>query len=327
VLLSQNFKEQQLPWLILAVAILLGLGGWFALESLNRPDWPGGSTAVGLTLGTVGGLLILFEVLLWPRKKKRAWRIGRVRLWMAGHIWLGLLTLPLLILHSGFYLGGSLSTVLTLLLVVVVLSGLWGLILQQILPKRMLDEVPAETISSQIDRIGLQTRQEARRLVLATCGPTDDERWGGDVEETGLNEQDNSNPSYVVVGAVRTAGRLQGNVLQTAVPSAPVPDSEALRVFFFEEVLPFLESGRRSDSPLSQRHRAEAMFRDLKTQLDPRAHPTADALAGACEQRRQHDLQSRLHGWLHGWLLIHLPLSIALVALMFIHIYVAIKYW
>jgi hypothetical protein len=163
--------------------------------------------------------------------------------------------------------------------------------------------------------------------VLATCGPTDDERWNAGVEDMNQDEQDESNPSYVVVGAVRTAGRLQGNVLQTSVPSAPVPDSEALRVFFFEEILPYLEAGRRSSSPLSQRHRAEATFRDLKTQLDPKAHPTVDALAGACEQRRQHDLQSRLHGWLHGWLLIHLPLSVALVVLMFIHIYVAIKYW
>ena len=34
-----------------------------------------------------------------------------------------------------------------------------------------------------------------------------------------------------------------------------------------------------------------------------------------------------MHRWLHGWLLVHLPLSMALVVLMFIHIYVAIKYW
>ena len=324
MLLNEKFREQQLPWLVLALAILLCLGGWFVVEGLGRPDWPGGSTAVGLTLGIVGGLLILFELLLWPRKKKRAWRVGRVRIWMAGHIWLGLITLPLLILHSGFHLGGSLSTVLTLLLVVVVLSGLWGLVLQQVLPRRMMDEVPAETIYSQIDRIGQMTRHEAWRLVEATCGPSDDEeRTEADVA---LGEEER-HPVYVVVGALRTAGRLQGNVLQTSVPSAPVPGSEPLRVFYLEEIVPYLERGRRSGSSLSQRQRAEAMFRDLRTQLDPRAHPAVDALAGACEQRRQHDLQSRLHGWLHGWLLVHLPLSITLVVLMFIHIYVAIKYW
>ena len=329
MLLNRAFKEQHLPWVLLALALLLGLGGWFAAESLGRPDWPGGSSAVGLTLGGVGGVLILFEFLLWPRKKKRAWRIGRVRIWMAGHIWLGLLTLPLLVLHSGFYLGGSLSTVLTVLLAAVVLSGVWGLVLQQYLPKRMLDEVPSETIHSQIGRIGQLTRQEARRLVEATCGPSDDERWRATAEdrEPIHDEPGEATPAYVVVGAVRTAGRVQGNVLQTSVPSAPVPDSEALRVFFADEVLPYLESGGRSNSPLAHRHRAEAIFRDIRTQLDPRAHPTVDALASACDQRRQHDIQARLHGWLHGWLLIHLPLSLALVVLMFIHVYVAIKYW
>ncbi|QDV37129.1 hypothetical protein [Tautonia plasticadhaerens] len=324
MLLNWKFTEQQLPWLILALGILLGLGGWFVIERLGRPEWPGGSTAVGLTLGIVGGLLILFEFLLWPRKKKRTWRVGRVRIWMAGHIWLGLLSLPLLILHSGFRLGGSLSTILMALLLIVVLSGIWGLVFQQILPRKMMDEVPTETIYSQIDRIGQMTRHEAWRLVEATCGPSDDEARGfADVDQDEREEA----PPYLVVGALRTAGRLQGNVLQTSVPSAPVPGSEPLRVFYLDEVLPFLERGSRSGSPLSQRHRAEAMFLDLKTQLDPRTYPAIDALAGACEQRRQHDLQSRMHVWLHVWLLVHLPASIALVILMFVHGYVAIKYW
>ncbi|RUL88394.1 hypothetical protein [Tautonia sociabilis] len=332
MLLNREFRAQHLPWVVLALAILAGLGAWFVVERFRLGEWPGGSTAVGLTLGVVGGVLILFEFLLWPRKKKRAWRIGRVRIWLAGHIWLGLITLPLLIFHSGFHLGGSLSTVLTVLLVAVVLSGAWGLVLQQLLPRRMLEEVPAETIYSQIGRIGRLTRIEARRLVEATCGPTEDERdrFSPDGEEgidSDEEEEQTANPSYVVVGALRTAGRVQGTVLQTSVPSAPVPGSEPLRVFFYDEVLPYLKSGGSSRSPLAQRHRAEAIFRDLKTQLDPKAHPTVDALAAACDQRRQHDHQARLHGWLHGWLLVHLPMSIALVALMIIHIYVAIKYW
>jgi hypothetical protein len=34
-----------------------------------------------------------------------------------------------------------------------------------------------------------------------------------------------------------------------------------------------------------------------------------------------------MHGWLHSWLCIHVPLSVALVGLMFVHIFVALKYW
>src|SRR5207249_1598623 len=124
---------------------------WYFVESSRSTQWPGGSSLPGFVFGVLGGLIILFEVLLWWRKRVRVWRIGRAQAWMRAHIWLGLLCVPLLIYHSGFRLGGILSTVLMVLLLVVVASGIWGLVLQQILPRRMLDDVPAETIYSQID--------------------------------------------------------------------------------------------------------------------------------------------------------------------------------
>ena len=46
-----------------------------------------------------------------------------------------------------------------------------------------------------------------------------------------------------------------------------------------------------------------------------------------CAARRQYDLQARIHGWLHNWLMLHLPLSVALIVLMFIHVWTAVKVW
>jgi hypothetical protein len=37
-------------------------------------------------------------------------------------------------------------------------------------------------------------------------------------------------------------------------------------------------------------------------------------------------LQERLHHWLHGWLLVHIPLSLALIGLGFVHAVVALRY-
>ena len=66
--------------------------------------WPGGGSPPGFAYGVLGGGIILFEMLLWPRKSLwRGWRLGRTKLWMTAHIWLGLLTLPLLLLHGGFH--------------------------------------------------------------------------------------------------------------------------------------------------------------------------------------------------------------------------------
>ena len=45
---------------------------------------------------------------------------------MKAHIWLGLLAVPLLILHSGFYFRNLEATFLLLLFVIVILSGIWA---------------------------------------------------------------------------------------------------------------------------------------------------------------------------------------------------------
>ena len=69
------------------------------------------------------------------------------------------------------------------------------------------------------------------------------------------------------------------------------------------------------------------VFADLKDRLEPGLHETADQLNVLCVQRRQLDLQLRLHCWLHNWLCVHTPLSVALVVLMGIHVWVALKWW
>ena len=160
--------------------------------------------------------IILFEMLLWPRKSLwRGWRLGRTKLWMTAHIWLGLLTLPLLLLHGGFHFSLSTSTlaaVLMWLLILVVGSGILGLVLQNILPRLMLEQVPAETIHSQIGRILEQYRAEARRLVELTCGQEGE--TGGDQSTAG--EAGAAAGSRVAVGSVRQVGRLQGKVVESA---------------------------------------------------------------------------------------------------------------
>ena len=62
--------------------------------------------------------------MLWPRKHFRVWRIGMVKTWLRAHIWLGLLTVPLILLHSGFTWGGQLTTILAWLFIIVIASGI-----------------------------------------------------------------------------------------------------------------------------------------------------------------------------------------------------------
>jgi hypothetical protein len=326
VLINREEFPRHIPWIVGCLAVAALSAVWYAVYYFAAGGWearPGGGSLPGFTLGLLGGLICLFEFLLWPRKHKRAWRLGRVQVWMRAHVWLGLLAVPLLILHSGFRWGGTLSAVLMALFLVVIASGVWGLVVQQFLPTRMFEGVPAETIYSQIHHVVNQLSSEGDRLVLATCGPEE-----GASAANGAEREDyaDAGASHIVVGAVRTAGRVQGKVLQTRSATSFVPDSDYLRSFYRGTVKPYLQGGAATGSPLRVGPRAANAFQDARTRLPAASHPVLDALEGMCEQRRQLDEQSRIHFWLHNWLWVHLPLSVALIVLMFVHVFYAIKY-
>jgi hypothetical protein len=86
---------------------------------------------------------------------------------MRGHLWLGILTLPLILFHAGFAVRGALTAVLMVLLVIVVASGLLGAILQHYLPRTITTRVPMETIYEEIPHVRVQLRDEAEQLVGA----------------------------------------------------------------------------------------------------------------------------------------------------------------
>jgi hypothetical protein len=290
-------------------------------------SWPGGSSPPGFLFGVLGGAIILFEMLLWPRKSLwRGRRLGRTKWWMTAHIWLGLLTVPLLLLHGDFHFNlatSTLAAVLVWLLVIVVASGVFGLVVQNTVPRMMLENVPAETIHSQIGHVLDQYRAEAERLVGATCGRSPRRGEGGG--EDGDERADDA-PPYMAVEAVRRAGRLTGKVVQVGIKARFVPESEPLLAFFQEEIEPYLRVKSASGLALASPKRAASMFEDLKVKLRREAHDVVDKLADLCDQRRQFELQSRLHGWLFVWLAVHVGLSVALVLLMFAHVVLSLKY-
>jgi hypothetical protein len=308
------------PWYFATLIVTLAATVWYTVTSVRAGYWLGGGSLPGLTFGIVGGLIVIFEMLLWVRKKYRAVRIGRAKLWMKAHIWLGLLCLPLIVLHSGFrWWGGSLSSVLMFAFLGVIVSGIWGLVLQQYLPRIMYENVPAETIRSQIGHILEGLLEESERVVRMTCG--EDEPQTAAVAQ-GADQK----KSFLVIGAVRESGSVQGKFLQTGQVRR-VPNSDFLMIFFRETVAPYLRAKSGRGTRLASAKRAGILFQNARTQLDPAAYGALGLLEDACNQRRQFDLQARLHAWLHAWLCVHLPLSLAMFLLMIAHIYYALRYY
>ena len=152
------------PWMIVTVIVLAIGTTAYVLFDVRSPAGPRGGSPIGLAFGSAGYGLMLYAGLLGARKKVPVWRVGRAQTWMRGHLWLGLLSFPLILFHGGFASRGPLTSLLMLLFVVVILSGIAGAIVQHYLPSLMTTSVPLETIYEEIPHVRAQLRQEADQL-------------------------------------------------------------------------------------------------------------------------------------------------------------------
>lgn len=137
----------------LALAALSGLLFW--LQGRFEPFRHGGS-AWGLGWGIAAALLVL--LLLGFGVRKRAYRssLGTLEGWLQAHVVLGLLVLMLALFHTGFRFDDRLALTALVLLVLVVLSGLAGIFLYSLFPRRLTEvgsnRTPAQ-ISEQLNQI------------------------------------------------------------------------------------------------------------------------------------------------------------------------------
>ena len=296
-----------------AAGLLLGyLGGTAGLW-----DWPPRSSSpFGVVLGFAAGFIVYFEMAIWPRKWTRGYRFGKARTWMWLHIWVGLIGLPVVVLHSGFAFGGPLAAWTFALFLAVIASGVYGLVLQQWLPNKIQHDVPNETVASEIDRAVGKHVREAEQIVDALIdlpAEFDDLISGGAAARVVAGRM-----GVTVKAIARTTG------LQPLVVG---PAKETLLAFYSELLRPYLETGRRSGSPLSSRAESQRLFARLRGGIPDAAHPAIRKLEDLADLRRQWDGHARLNRWLHGWLLVHLPLSVAMTVLMTVHAVKALKYW
>ena len=98
-----------------------------------------GSSWLGYTLGVIGALLILWLTMLGVRK--RAITPGRwsLKAWTSAHVYLGLLLIVVGTLHSGFAFGWNVHTLGWALMMLVIISGMFGIWVYATLPRALSD--------------------------------------------------------------------------------------------------------------------------------------------------------------------------------------------
>ena len=288
--------RKSLPWIFgCATALVIASLLFAAYASRHRGALSGGS-APGLAFGFAGSAAMLVAMLLALRKRFRAMRLGRAYQWMQAHVWLGLLSYPLIIFHAGgFSWGGTLTQVSMWLFTLVFISGIVGLVIQQTLPSRILREVPAETIFEQIEHLLQEMRDAASNIVQP------------------LVNQQKADDAEIEAGGVATL-------------RARAAISQPLTSFYQQQIVPFLASRYNAASPLASDLSSQEAFSALRSRLPGDLHMDLARLQTIVDERRQLHRQKRLHFLLHGWLLVHVPLSYSLIILGTIHAITAFRY-
>jgi hypothetical protein len=269
---------------------------------------------------------MVFECLLSLRKKYPASPAGRLQTWLRAHIWLGLLTIVLVFYHSGFHWGRGLASWLMWLFVIVTLSGIAGVMLQNYVPARMTQLVKRETVYRQIPFVIDQLRREADTRVefvtadLALDDPQPELLYAG-------GRKFYFDPVQRKSAGEKVAAETQKRKTVSQIP-VDKQSVEALRRHYLNEIRPYLSpspsrfTSRLFGDPAS----LKAYFDRLRILLAPDAHPIVRDLESICDDRRQLAVQARLHFYLHAWLYVHVPLSFAVLLLSAIHAVVSLSY-
>jgi hypothetical protein len=289
MLVDRSHRGWGLFTAVLFIAALL----LYVAYARSWPNGPSGRTLPGMLFGVVGTLLMVFAGLLAVRKKTVRMQLGSLSGWLKGHLWLGLLSVPMIFFHAAFRWGGWLEILLWLTYGVVIISGIVGLALQNVLPRIMKIQLPAEAIPDQFPEV-------CRRLVLAA-----DEK----------------------VLALCTPMRVEAFIAGTArsVIAAEADPLDVLANFYLRSVRPFLGTSA-SDKLLATHEQAQQVFDQVRASLPDTCHATVDGLEQLCHDRRELAQQQRLFHWLHAWLRIHVPFSVALLVFAVIHVVTALYY-
>jgi hypothetical protein len=361
VLLDSTHKK----WIAATAAVGAGAVGLYVFLSWRTPGGLTGGSTPGLWFGVVGSALMIYAGLLSAlRHVPSWWPLGSRQTWMRGHIWLGLLSGLLILCHSGLRWGGPLEIALWFVLIAVLLTGVYGLVLQQILPGLLRRRGLSEAAYEQLPHLCGILRCRADELAAAVdlwpsgipAGEAGSElhRFHDGIVRPYFEQPTRQSPLAVTLRSGAAFEHLRARLGLQAVKD-PFARAEALFAEFRArfDVLPDKKDLLLKLDAAAKKIRdnllalpevdglAPAAAKTFAELPAPEAANTAGLvvdlrklcqsrwlaeLEAVCKERRGYAEQERIHRWLHGWLLLHIPLSLALLVLGVLHAVASLYY-
>ena len=283
-----------------AVLMVGSLAAYLWHDPVGRPN---GGTWLGYTLGTIGAVLILWLMSLGIRKRRYGNRLGSMRGWTSAHVYLGTALLLVALLHSGFQLGWNLHTLALVLMIVVILSGFFGVYAYLRYPNLMTRNRENATRTTMLEEIN-----EIDQNVLALADGIDPKIHA------------------IVLRSIEKT-RLGGGVwhLLTARDASDAAINKARQM---------LDQRDRGETDAPKTTELPTMF----AMVDFLAKGTDDRQADALRKlidllSRKKSLATRVardiqfQSLMEAWLFVHVPLSFALLAALTGHVISVFFYW
>jgi hypothetical protein len=156
--------------LVAALVVVMAITAGYA-AAVGATGVPGSADAVGHGLGILGLSLMIFTEVGYSLRKRSAGRVpGTMRAWLQVHIVCGIVGPYLVLLHTAWRFNG-LAGALTVMVLIVVISGFIGRYIYTAVP-RTADGAVLE--AAEIGRLLEEAR--SRASTVAQAGPTGDRR-------------------------------------------------------------------------------------------------------------------------------------------------------
>lgn len=286
-----RYNRYRYLWVALGVSAAAVLA--YALHDPQEP--PNGGTALGYTLGTLGALLIFWLAWFGVRKRQYSSTAGTVQGWLSAHVYLGLALIVVVLLHSGFQFGINVHTLAFVLMILVVLSGIFGVYMYIKNPLRLSENrqgAGRADLIDQIDDIDSRSKRVAQGLP----------RGYGELIHSGINRTVVGGSAWAML-----AGRDNSQVVLPTGDDYTVvanPGQEAALDWLAEQQSRSMDAGTAAKMA-----ELSGLLRNKRKLLE----------------RLRIDI--RLQAMLEAWLYIHVPLSVALMTALAVHIITVFLYW